>query len=158
MNFESFNPGTVNIAGMNLSFSAAPTVNSVNKGNITVTSSGPISSGINVGGISVSGANNCFNAGTINVPESTYQRKVGQILHEYNTSSTGNKFNTDPNGFAIGCIGLSGWDSCTSESSLGVGTYTTEEAPDILSIINGDGAFNDELDEDGLPTLKAFNE
>ena len=158
INFENFNPGTVNIAGLNLGFSGISTVNSVNKGNITVTSSGPISSGINVGGISVSGANNCFNAGTITVPESTSQRKVGQIIHEYNTSSTGNKFNTDPNGFAIGCIGLSGWDSCTSESSLGVGTYTTEEAPDILSIINGDGAFNDELDEDGLPTLKAFNE
>ena len=29
--------------------------------------------------------------------------------------------------------------------------------PDILSIINGDGAYNDELDEDGLPTLKVFN-
>ena len=158
INFENFNPGTVNIAGMNLSFSGAPTVNSVNKGNITVTSSGPISSGINVGGISVSGANDCFNAGTITVPESTSQRKVGQIIHEYNTSSTGNKFNTDPNGFAIGCIGVPYYDQCTPEASLGVGTYTTEEAPDILSIINGDNAFNDELDEDGLPTLRVFNE
>ena len=158
INFENFNPGTVNIAGMNLSFSGVPTVNSVNKGNITVTRSSSISSGINVGGISVSGANDCFNAGTITVPESTSQRKVGQIIHEYNTSSTGNKFNTDPNGFAIGCIGLPGWDSCTSESSLGVGTYTTEEAPDILSIINEDNAFNDELDEEGLPTLRVFNE
>jgi hypothetical protein len=157
INFENFNPGTVNIAGLNLGFSGAPTVNSVNKGNITVTRSSAINSGINVGGISVSGAKDCFNAGTINVPESTSQRKVGQILNEYNTSSTGNKFNTDPNGFAIGCIGLPGWDSCTPEASLGVGTYTTEEAPDILSIINGDNAFNDELDEDGLPTLKVFN-
>ncbi|MBR3489963.1 MAG: hypothetical protein IKH36_00575 [Bacilli bacterium] len=156
MNFENFNPGTVNIAGMNLSFSAAPTVNSVNKGNITVTRSSSIDSGINVGGISVSGAKDCFNAGTITVPESTSQRKVGQIIHEYNTSSTGNKFNTDPNGFAIGCIGLPGWDSCTSESSLGVGTYTTEEAPDILSIINGDNTFEIKQGET-LPTLKVFN-
>lgn len=156
MNFENFNPGTVNIAGMNLSFSGAPTINSVNKGNITVTRSSPVDSGINVGGISVSGANNCFNAGTITVPESTSQRKVGQILNETNNSSTGNKFNTDPNGFAIGCIGLPGWDSCTSESSLGVGTYTTEEAPDILSIINGDDAFEIKQGET-LPTLKVFN-
>ena len=158
INFENFNPGTVNIAGMNLSFSGIPTVNSVNKGNITVTRSNSIDSGINVGGISVSGANNCFNAGTITVPESTSQRKVGQILNETNSSSTGNKFNTDPNGFAIGCIGIPGYDHCTSEASLGVGTYTDEEAPDILSIINGDNAFNDELDEDGLPTLRVFNE
>lgn len=156
MNFENFNPGTVNIAGMNLSFSGAPTINSVNKGNITVTRSSSIDSGINVGGISVSGAKNCFNAGTINVPESTSQRKVGQILNETNSSSTGNRFNTDPNGFAIGCIGLPGWDSCTSESSLGVGTYTTEEAPDILSIINGDDAFEIKQGET-LPTLKVFN-
>ena len=46
----------------------------------------------------------------------------------------------------------------TLEIYEAAGTYTTEEAPDILSIINGDGAFNDELDEDGLPTLKAFNQ
>ena len=157
INFENFNPGTVNIAGMNLSFGGIPTVNSVNKGNITVTRSSSIDSGINVGGISVSGANNCFNAGTITVPESTSRRKVGQILNETNNNSTGNKFNTDPNGFAIGCIGIPGYDHCTSEASLGVGTYTDEEAPDILSIINGDNAFNDELDEDGLPTLRVFN-
>ncbi len=156
MNFENFNPGTVNIAGMNLSFSGAPTINSVNKGKITVTRSSSIDSDINVGGISVSGAKNCFNAGTINVPESTSQRKVGQILNETNSSSTGNKFNTDPNGFAIGCIGVPYYDHCTPEVSLGVGTYTTEEAPDILSIINGDDAF--EIKQgDTLPTLKVFN-
>ena len=156
MNFENFNPGTVNIAGMNLSFSGAPTINSVNKGNITVTRSSSIDSGINVGGISVSGAKNCFNAGTINVPESTSQRKVGQILNETNSSSTGNKFNTDPNGFAIGCIGIPGYNSCTPESSQNVGVYTTESAPDILSIINGDDAFEIKQGET-LPTLKVFN-
>ena len=156
MNFENFNPGTVNIAGMNLSFSGAPTINSVNKGNITVTRSSSVNSSINVGGISVSGANNCFNAGTINVPESTSYRKVGQILHETNSDSTGNKFNTDPNGFAIGCIGVPGYDHCTLEASNNVGTYTTEEAPDILSIINGDNAFEIKQGET-LPTLKVFN-
>ena len=156
MNFENFNPGTVNIAGMNLSFSGAPTINSVNKGNITVTRSSSINSSINVGGISVSGAKNCFNAGTINVPESTSQRKVGQILNETNNNSTGNKFNTDPNGFAIGCIGIPGYDSCTPEASQNVGVYTTEETPDILSIINGDDAFEIKSGET-LPTLKVFN-
>ena len=158
INFESFNPGTVNIAGLNLSFSGVPSVNSVNKGNITVTRDGTINSMANIAGISVSGANNCFNAGTITVPEFSNTKKVGQILTENDGSSTGNKFNTDPNGFAIGCIGLPYYDSCTVEASNAVGTYTTEDAPDILSIINGDNAYNDELDEDGLPTLRAFNE
>ena len=158
INFERFNPGTVNIAGLNLSFSGVSSVNSVNKGNITVTRDGTINSMANIGGISVSGANNCFNAGKITVPEFSNTKKVGQILTDTSSSSTGNKFNTDPNGFAIGCIGLPYYDSCTVEASNAVGTYTTEDAPDILSIINGDNAYNDELDEDGLPTLKVFND
>ena len=48
------------------------------------------------------------------------------------------------------------YDHCTPEASLGVGTYTTEEAPDILSIINGDDAFEIKSGET-LPTLKVFN-
>ena len=153
--------------------------NSVNTGNITVIVNEPYTSPVSmyIGGIDLwSTTTNCFNAGTITIDDSALDHPVaqdeiddgwgnigkhtmyiGQILGQNSTSSSGNKFNTDPNGFAVGCIGLPGWDSCTTESSNQVGVYTTEDAPDILSIINGDDAF--EIKEgDTLPTLKVFNE
>ena len=153
--------------------------NSVNTGDITVIVNAPYTSPVSmyIGGIDLwSTTTNCFNAGTITIDDSALDHPVaqdeiddgwgnigkhsmyiGQILGQKSTSSSGNKFNTDPNGFAIGCIGLPGWDSCTPELSEQIGTYTTEEAPDILSIINGDDAF--EIKEgDTLPTLKVFNE
>ena len=117
---------------------------------------------------------NGFNAGEVTVDDSaldhsiydeeftsyghTYKHQIliGEITtHAY--SSSGNKFNTDPNKFALGCYGIDGWTNCTLEKSQEIGTYTTEEAPDILSIINGDDAF--EIKEgETLPTLKVFNE
>ena len=82
---------------------------------------------------------------------------IGQITTEFTSNYsnyTGNKWNKDPNGIALGCYGKN--PSCTLEESNAIGSYTTEEAPDILSIINGDDAF--EIKEgDTLPTLKVFN-
>ena len=124
---------------------------------------------IQLNGISYNGATNCFNAGKIEIDDSALTTKIredglshriqiGQITED-KWSGTGNKFNSDPNGYATGCMTETNpSSSCTLENSLSVGTYTTEETPSILSIINGDNAFNRDLDEKGLPTLKAFNE
>ena len=80
----------------------------------------------------------------------------GVYIGEINGSiynSTGNKFK-NPDGVALGCIGR--WNSCNLEASQNVGVYTTENAPDIMSVINGDDAF--EIKEgETLPTLKVFN-
>ena len=131
-------------------------------------------------------AQNCFNAGTISIGDSKLDHPVvednfdgnkhkiylGEILsyHEAGSAwatSKNNKFNTNQNNYTLGCFyslnnGLpfgSYYEGiCTTANSDDAGSYTTEDAPDILSIINGDNAFNDELDEDGLPTLKVFNE
>ena len=142
--------------------------NCVNAGKVTLVVTEPLLSKhlIQMNGISYYGGNNNFNAGNILIDDSaldtpiredglSHSIRIGQITESY-TAREGNKFNTDPNAKAIGCYGI--LSQCTDEASLAVGTYTDEEAPDILSIINGDGAFNDELDEDGLPTLRVFNE
>ena len=146
-------------------------VNSVNAGNITVkfVNDGNIESHYTyLNGISLYTATDCFNAGTVSIVhdnmepytrdfiEARSKLKVGEINSLIgNTPSSNNKFNTDSNSKALGCYPF---DTCTLEASETVGTYTSDPAPSILSIINGDNAFNDELDEDGLPTLKVFNE
>ena len=146
--------------------------NSVNTGDVTVKVNAQLNSRhcFYLSGIALSTAIDSFNAGTLSIdsdyditqdtfgegydgPKKNYI-SIGQISNDNYDESTGNRFNTDPNGFALACAN---W-YCTAEQSQSVGIYTTEEAPDILSIINGDNAFNDELDEDGLPTLKVFNE
>ncbi len=148
--------------------------NSVNKGNITIKINAPYSGrkSFYLAGISaINGANNSFNAGTISFDDDALGHSIyddtfpdpwnndqptphyialGQICFD-KTENGNNKFNTDPNGFAIPSL------LYTAEESLTTGSYTTEEEPSILSIINGDDAFNSELDENGLPTLKAFN-
>ncbi len=140
----------------------------VNTGKVTLVADEPLESPhlISMDGISYYGGNNNFNAGELVIDDSalttpirqdglSHSIRLGQITEGY-TAREGNKFNTDPNNKAIGCYGI--WPQCTDEASLAVGVYTTEEAPSILSIINGDNAYNDELDDDGLPTLRAFNE
>jgi hypothetical protein len=104
---------------------------------------------------------NSFNAGTITydasaitTPMSTNTIYFGEITGTYRSGSSGNKFKNQ-NGFALGCYGVD--SSCTLEQSQAVGTYTRDDAPDILSIINGDDAF-EILEGEELPTLKAFNQ
>ena len=85
-----------------------------------------------------------------------YQIIIGEISATGRDGHSNNKFNTDPNGKALGCYGFSDWTSCTQEKLELTGTYTTEETPSILSIINGDDAFEIK-DGETLPTLKIFN-
>ena len=151
--------------------------NSVNTGNITLAINQPYTAqrSFYLGGISLwSNATNNFNAGTITLDDSalghsiydeeftntygdTYKHSIyiGEINANYTSESSGNRYNTDPNNKPFYCT--SDFWYCTQEKLDAVGTYTTESTPSILSIINGDNAFNDELDEDGLPTLRVFN-
>jgi hypothetical protein len=149
--------------------------NAVNTGKATIKIDKPYTTNkyLYLGGISsMGGSVNGFNAGEVSIDDSAlghsiydeefngnkHQIILGEITGNGRNGNSNNKFNTNSNGKALGCYGVDGWTSCTLEINEAAGTYTTEEAPDILSIINGDGAFNDELDEDGLPTLKAFNQ
>ena len=143
------------------------TSNSVNTGNVTLKLRDPLpeSNIINMGGIGYYKAySNNFNAGTISIDDSALQTPisqdglahskvfVGEIQAKYNSGSSGNKFK-NANGFALGCYQRG---ECTLEESQAVGISTEEDAPSILSIINGDDAF--EIKEgETLPTLKIFN-
>jgi hypothetical protein len=143
----------------------AQTTNTVNVGTITLKVDEPLGSPtmIEMNGVSYNSATNGFNAGNIVIDDSTldtpiaedglsHSIRIGQITRQY---GTGNKWNTDPSGHATGCLGI--LSACTQETDEEVGSYTTDEAPLILSIINGNNAF--EIKEgDTLPTLKVFNE
>ena len=155
----------------------ARATNSVNAGNITVTINQPYteSRSFYIAGISLwSSVTNSFNAGTITLDDSplghsiydeeftntygnTYKHYiyVGEINSDHENGTSGNKFNTDPTNKSYYC--RPEWSYCTQADLDAAGVYSNEGTPDILSIINGDGAFNDELDEAGLPTLKVFN-
>ncbi len=159
--------------------SYANTSNSVNAGNITLTINQPYteSRSFYIAGISLwSKVTNSFNAGTITLDDSplghsiydeeftntygdTYKHNiyVGEINSHKVNGTTNNKYNTDPAKLPYYCPNNS-WTTCTQEDYDTAGVYTTEETPSILSIINGDNAFNTELDEEGLPTLRVFNE
>ena len=159
----NINRGKVNstsqtITGIN---AQGKSVNSVNTGSITVNfADSSYLTNSEIFGLAASSTNNSFNAGPISfgsyevITDASKYFFVSEVTNS-NYNSSGNKWNTNPNGVAIGCIGRR--NECTLEASQEVGQYTTEDEPDILSIINGDNAFNDELDEDGLPTLKVFN-
>ena len=174
-NIDAYYNGGNNI-GFSLSgVSQGPISNSVNTGNITLTmmESYPSSNSFYIGGIGIRDAvTNSFNAGTLTIDDSalghsiydeeytsygeTYKHNIwiGEInSYILSSGSSNNKFNTDPNNKSYYCF-----SNCTQENLDTVGVYTTESTPSILSVINGDNAFNDELDEEGLPTLKAFNE
>ena len=160
-----------NIHGLT-SVSYYDVIDSVNAGNITITVKQPTTfpSRSYIGGISNTRPKNCFNGGTITFDDSALDEPINMNISEYNYISigqittestsdysnyTGNKWNTDANGLALGCYGKTPY--CTLEESASIGSYTTESTPDILSIINGDDAF--EIKEgDTLPTLKVFNE
>ena len=146
--------------------------NSVNTGAVTVKVNAQLNSrhSFYLSGIALSTAIDSFNAGTLSIDsdyditQDTFGEgydgpirnyiSIGQISNDNYDESTGNRFNTDPNGFALACAN---W-YCTAEQSQLTSVYTSESTPSILSIINGDDAYNTELDEDGLPTLKVFNE
>ena len=140
---------------------------SVNKGNITININEAYTSQkqLYLGGISGQWkVSNSFNAGNIeftgqSITGDGHQIFKGEIRGLFSVGdpypNPGNKFNTNQNGKAIGCIGI--YDTCTDTVSEQFGTYTTESTPDILSIINGDDAF--EIKEgETLPTLKVFNQ
>ena len=141
--------------------------NSVNAGNITLKMDSPYTRRhvIQIGGISDWGdlVNN-FNSGTLSIDNSALQTPIendefnhtilfGEIVANGVYNSSGNKF-TKENGIAAGCY-LTG--TCTLEESQAVGTYSSEEVPSILSIINVGNAFEITQGET-LPTLKVFNE
>ena len=151
--------------------------NAVNKGKVTIKINEPYSTYkyLYLGGISSMGSSvNGFNAGVVSVDDSALDHSIydeeftsgstinkheiilGEITGNGRNGNSNNKFNTNPNGKALGCYGFESWSSCTLELNVGAGTYTTESAPDILSIINGDDAFEIKQGET-LPTLKAFN-
>ena len=161
-------PNDLNMAGI---ASNGNGTNCVNAGDIILKVDSPYTgtvSGIYMGGISaVMSSTNSFNAGRVMIDDSALDTPVAEDGYSHRIyrgqisygSGSGNLFNSDPNGYATGCLTVANpSSSCTIERSLTVGTYTDEDTPSVLSIINGDGAFNDELDEYGLPTLKAFNE
>jgi hypothetical protein len=140
--------------------------NCVNTGNLKLVVTEPliIYHLIQMNGIAYNGASNSFNAGKIEIDDSALDTpisedglphliRIGQITESYN-AGTGNKWNTDPTAHSIGCYGIR--PQCTDEAADAVGIYVNEDTPDILSIINGDDAF--EIKEgDTLPTLKIFN-
>ena len=140
--------------------------NAVNTGNITINVQNPFTEAgrFQIAGIQAysSTAKNCFNAGTITISDDilndglAHEFQVGEIGSSSTSSSSGNKWNTNPNSNALGCVTATGYSACTIEQSQAVGSYVNEEAPDILSIINGDDAFEIK-DGDNLPTLKVFN-
>ena len=148
----------------------ASVTNSVNKGKITIKVDEPLGSQtlIQINGISYNSSTNSFNAGQIEIDDSDLVVKIandglnhriqkGQITADQ-SSGTGNKWNTDSNGYAIGCMTLANPNSnCTLANSISIGEYTTEATPDVLSIINGNNAF-EILEGDTLPTLKIFNQ
>ena len=164
---SSFYLGGINVGGT--------TTNSVNTGTVSAIIKQPYTSYafMEMGGINANGtAINSFNAGTVLVDETALDHSVsedsfegsedwyrhhhiyiGEIIGETSSSSTGNKFNTKSDGYAT-CYFT---NICDTTASASVGQYTTESTPDILSIINGDDAF--EIKEgDTLPTLKVFNQ
>ena len=177
---NSYNLGDINI-NMRINRSLivggitnyAPVTNSVNAGNITVKTGQPSSptSSMYIIGIADGTTTNCFNSGTItaldsnsnplsidylNDPDNYFY--LGEINPYYydGIRSTGNKFNTSPDKYAIGRVPT----EYTPEQAELIGTYTTEEVPDILSIINAgeeDGGAFEILEGETLPTLKAFN-
>ena len=142
----------------------------VNTGNINLKFNAALTSQTNIAITGISSdyyATNSFNSGTLTLDDSTlptplrndglgHTITIGEIQTYYNSNASGNKF-TNQNGFALGCYGVD--SSCTLEQSTAVGTHTTENAPNIITILNagGENAFNTELDEHGLPTLKVFN-
>lgn len=144
------------------------TTNCVNTGNISLIFNVPLTTqrNLEIYGITHSGdINNCFNSGELSIIDNTdnhtttdpnynHYIAIGEICNYAYVygEPLNNKF-TNPNGYAIPCPN----GSCDIESSESVGKYTTEDVPNILDIINGDGAYNDTLDESGLPTLKVFN-
>ena len=155
------------VAGVNLT-SNQPVNNCVNTGNITVNVNEPRTqtTSIFVSGISyMENVYNSFNAGTLTINDSAldtplssdgYNHKldIGEIAQRYGGHQTyNNKFNSNPDGHAVGSYPR---DNVLSES-LEVGTYTDEATPSILSIINGDNAFEIKSGET-LPTLKVFNQ
>ena len=149
--------GSQTIAGIG---AQGGSTNSVNTGNITVTfADESYISDVDTYGICYDSANGNFQAGTISYGDYQAVTNAGNRVYvgEINGTtynSANNKFK-NPNGVAIGCIGY--FNTCTIEASEAVGTYTTEDAPDIMSVINGDDAF-EILEGETLPTLKIFNE
>ena len=148
--------------------------NAVNKGKVTIKINEPYSTNKNLylGGISSEGGSvNGFNAGVVSVDDSALDHSIydeefngnkhqiilGEITGDGRNGNSNNKYNSNPNGKALGCYGFPEWTSCTLEINEAAGTYTTESAPDILSIINGDDAFEIKPGET-LPTLKVFNQ
>ncbi len=134
--------------------------NAVNVGNIIVNVKTPYESAntFRIGGIQAysSTATNCFNAGIITISDDilndglAHTFNIGEIGSD-SGSFSGNKWNHTSSYPALGC----GNTTCTAQSEA-AGSYTEEATPDILSIINGDDAF--EIKEgDTLPTLKVFN-
>ena len=156
INKKKGSSGSQTIAGIN---AQGGSTDSVNTGNITVTfGDESYIWSTDVYGICYDNANGNFQAGTISfgdyqlVTDASKYLYIGEINGNiYN--STGNKFK-NPNGVALACIGR--WNECNLEASQNVGVYTTEDAPDIMSVINGDDAF-EILEGETLPTLKVFN-
>lgn len=142
--------------------------NCVNAGNITVKINKPltIKHSFSIQGIGFnSPITNSFNAGVISIDDSAlatpisedrfddqpHSISIGEITYAPG-ANTGNKFNTDPSHYALGLAP----NSVSAELSEQNGLYTTDPTPDILSIINGNNAFEIKSG-DTLPTLKAFN-
>ena len=171
-NIETYYNGDNNLGFQLSGISYRDVSNSVNTGNITLTINQPYtkSQSFYLAGISDFGkVTNSFNAGTFVIDDSplghsiydeefdSYKHSiyVGEINSDHENGTSGNKFNTDPTNKSYYC--RPEWSYCTQADLDAAGVYSNEGTPDILSIINGDNAFNDELDEDGLPTLKVFN-
>ena len=144
--------------------------NSVNTGNITLKLNTPFTSQqtISISGIggdsNIYLVKNSFNSGTITLDDSDLPTPVrddslghivyvGEIQSLYNSNSSNNKFR-NASGFALGCYQRG---ECTLEESNAVGISTEDSEPSILSIINGDDAFEIKSGET-LPTLKVFNQ
>ena len=139
--------------------------NNVNTGNITISATGDITedaqNNVWIGGIiGMSGSesvSNNFNSGKIILDNKFLSNhfasklSYGEIIGAGTPISSGNLFTHNDEVVANGYTRLY---PELDDSSYGV--YTSNNAPDILSTINGDNAF--EIKEgDTLPTLKVFN-
>ena len=155
-----------NLGGIVAGSAFGPVSKTVNTGNITASIKQPFTGAKNMvisGIITDTGKSiDGFNSGVLTIDDSAspiagdgfnHSIYIGEIAKSYYDISTGNKF-TNTSGFALGCYQRG---ECTLEESQAVGISTEEDEPSILSIINGDDAFEIKSGE-SLPTLKVFNQ
>ena len=157
---------TLDVAGVNImSFNNYHDL--VNSGNITIPYV-PSITHLAVGGVFTDlgpypASTNIYNLGTITIEDGyTYSNDINYGNIYSKQSTTYDPTGVTPSAYYTSdgyAMGLSRTDSNYRALDANYGTkINASQAPNILSIINVNDVYNTELDEDGLPTLKVFNE